>query len=399
MSRNLSASFVLFLVAIPLSLGIAIASGVPPITGLIAAIVGGIVVGFFSGAPLMVSGPAAGLTVLVFGIMKDFGFSGVLVATLICGGVQILLGLARQGHWLTRIPEGVLQGMLSAIGLIILLAQLHLFLGQSVPESPLVGLLSLPDSLAARNPWSLCVGLTSLAILLKWPDAWGRFLPAPLVAVIFGVLMSVGWEVPRVGVLEIRELNLIWTLGNLGEVFQNPQVWLWGLGLGIIASAESLLTARAIPLLKNEPGHEPQLDRELKAQGMGNIFSGVLGGIPVTGVIVRTAANIHSGATSRLSTILHGAWVLLFVGLVPGVIEVIPLASLAAILIVTGVKLLNLNLLASLVKKRSWDALVWTGTLAAIVASDLIKGLAIGLILSMLIWAHKNRANWAVRSG
>lgn len=396
------ASLVVFIVAIPLSLGIALASGTSAYSGLVAAIIGGIVVGILSGAPLMVSGPAAGLTVLVYQIVQDVGIIGLAYATICCGLFQVLLSYFKTGKLFTLIPRTVLEGMLAAIGLIILLGQLHVMMGFAVPKSPVQALLTLPQSLqntfteyGVLSPVLFC-GLLGIFIQLLWPKFFKKsWIPGALPAVLIVTLLSLFWNMPR---LEISSL-LPQIKASLTSLTSHPNtlsllnILSLGLGLAIVASAESLLTARAVDLLaqKENIKHQSDLNKEMKAQGFGNIISGILGGLPVTGVIVRSSANIQAGALTRQSTILHGLWVFIFLVFFPFLINKIPLTALAAILVVTGIKLLNLKHLLALLKTEPIPASQWLITLFAILITDLLTGLIIGITYSFLVYVIQEK--------
>lgn len=386
-------SLVVFIVALPLSLGIALASGVDIAAGLIAAIIGGVVVGLLSGVPLMVSGPAAGLTVLVLQVVQTHGLVGLAVATVICGLTQVLLGAFRAGAIFNRVPSGILNGMLAAIGLIILLGQLHVLMGSSVPSSPWLAISTLPgelyNQLSSGNWIVLALGILAVAIIVAWPKIAGKlsWLPGALPAVIIVTALAIPFELPRVTLSNF--------LGNMGNVLGQIEGLTWtasliisGLGLAVVASAESLLTAKAAFILeqqRDKKAADPKLNKELVAQGVGNVTSGLLGGIPITGVIVRTAANITSGGHTRASTVLHGFWVALFVFLLPDLLQLVPLTVLAAILVATGIKLLNIKNLIIACRESRDEAALWITTLVAIVATDLLVGLGIGLLAWGLI--------------
>ena len=314
------ASLVVFIIAVPLSLGIALASGTSPASGLIAAIIGGLIVGTASGVPFMVSGPAAGLTVLVFQIVQEYGLAGLALATAAAGIIQLVLGFLKLGWVFKLVPKGILNGMLSAIGFIILVGQLHILAGAAVPASPIKGVLTLPESFMqtfASGPWApvFWIGLFAIAVQVFWPKSWKDKinLPPALPAVFFGTLFSLGFQMKRVEIGSLGN-SVSDTFASISS-FQMDSITIGiiisALGLALVASAESLLTARAIDVLM--PDHPPSdLDRELKAQGLGNMASGFLGGLPITGVIVRSAANVQAGAETRKSAVYHGLWILLF---------------------------------------------------------------------------------------
>lgn len=396
--KDFSASLVVFIVAIPLSLGISLASGVPIEAGLISAIIGGIIVGILSGAPLMVSGPAAGLSTLVFQMVTDYGFQGLLFITIFCGLFQILFSLFKAGPLFKFIPDSILRGMLAAIGLLIMAGQIHIMLGYSVPSQFFHGLGQLPEkfisSLNSKINFSiLCLGLLGIIIQAYWPKIAKKkllkMIPAALVSVIAITFFSLTIELPRV-TLNTGNLFASNFLSQSSYLTIN-QISLY-LGFGFIfcaiASAESLLTARALEDL--QPGDkklsDKKLDKELMAQGIGNTLCGLLGGIPITGVIVRSAANINAGAKSRWSTILHGFWILVFVLFFARIINLVPLTALASVLIFTGWKLLGIDRLIKLFKTKRADFYFVTLTIITILLSNLM----IGLISSLIIfWIYQ----------
>lgn len=396
-NRDWISSLVVFIVAIPLSLGISLASGVPLMSGMIAAITGGVVVGLLSGAPLSVSGPAAGLTVLVYGIVQQHGVLGLAIVTLMTGALQMLMAALRVGRVFALVPEGVLKGMLAAIGAIITLGQMHILMGAPMPSDPATALARMPaslqQSLQPENPGLLSFmapvlfcGLIAIAIQYLWKHVPRKigWLPAPLAAVLIVTPLSLLWPMSRIELDSFGSIigSAAQHVVSLSWLTDFPGLLLAALGLTLVASAESLLTARAVDLLqiKRDGSCPPaQLNRELMAQGAGNFLSGFLGGLPITSVIVRSAANIDAGAKTRWSTILHGTWILLAVLFFAQALEFIPLTVLASILIVTGIKLLNPQGLIQTWQKDRMQATHWIVTLVAILATNLLTGLAIGL--------------------
>lgn len=377
---------VVFVVSLPLTLGISLASGATASAGIISALVGGIFVGLLSGAPLVVSGPAAGLTALVFMIIQDHGLMGLAIATAIAGLVQILMGGFRLGSIFTYVPKSILDGMLAAIGLIILLGQLHVWLGAKVPTSAILSFTTLPTSFKNVEAPVLVLGSLGFTIQILWTKYSGKFrwIPGALPAVIIVTLLALGFHsIPRVELESIgsaiRGQLSLWSDFSLGTL--SMALIGAGIGMGLVASAESLLTARAIEGMAEKKGFrfKTQLDRELLAQGTGNLLCGVLGALPITGVIVRSAANVESGAKTRWSTIMHGVWIGLFALALPGIVNAIPLTVLATVLILTGWKLLNLAAVIKDARKNPVDTGFWALTLSSILATDLLKGLLISL--------------------
>jgi carbonic anhydrase len=384
--RELAASLVVFLVALPLSLGIALASGAPLMAGVIAAIVGGVVVGLSGGAPLQVSGPAAGLTVIVFGMVQKFGWSTTCALTAAAGAVQMGMGTARIAHLALAISPAVIHGMLAAIGILIALSQAHVVLGDTPAGAGLANLKALPHAILMHHPPATAVGLATIAILFAWPFVpWKKVkqIPAALVAVVATTIatMLLGWKVPLVNLSGslFQSLHLpALPAGNFAAAVVAV------LTIAFVASAESLLCAVATDKMHN--GDRANLNKELIGQGAGNFVSGLIGGLPITGVIVRSSVNIASGATSRWSTVMHGLWILLFVGALPGVLNSVPLAALAGLLVYTGIRLVNVAHIRDLHARG--EIAVYVVTLLAIVCTDLLVGLGIGFAVAIcrLLW-------------
>lgn len=399
-------SLVVFVVALPLTLGIALASGASASSALVCAMIGGILVGLLSGAPLVVSGPAAGLASLVFLIIQNHGLLGLAIATLIAGLFQVTLGTLRLGYIFNYVPKSILEGMLAAIGLTILLGQLHVALGHKTPSNPLLSISTLPDSIQGATLGITLLALFAILIQLIWPKVVGRYawIPGALPAVIIMSVASLALTaIPRVELLPLadalKEQIGVWSSFSFSNL--DLSLILEGIGLGFVASAESLLTARAIGTIAEKRGLSVQtnLDRELLAQGTGNTLCSALGALPMTGVIVRSAANIESGAKSRWSTILHGVWITLFVVALPQVLNVIPLAVLASVLILTGWKLLNLKQVIQNAKIDRMHTAFWVLTLVSILGTDLLKGLIISIAIYVAYTlTMKQKTKQAVRT-
>ncbi len=376
--RDLPASLVVFLVAVPLSLGIALASGAPIIAGLIGAVAGGIVTGLLAGSPLQVSGPAAGLTVVVAGLVTKFGWETMCLITACAGALQLVLGWFKVARGALIIAPAVVHGMLAGIGISIALAQVHVVLGGSPQSSPVVNLLGIPKQLGILNTQAAVLGFLTIAILVVWnklkiPAL--KLIPAPLAAVVVGTVVSLLLEM-EVGRVDLPDTFALTKLAPPAE---------WGpfitavLTVAIIASIESLLCAVATDKLHS--GVRSNLDKELRAQGAGNLASGLLGGLPVTGVIVRSSANIIAGGVSRWSAVFHGVWILLFVLFANKVIESIPLAVLAGLLVHVGINLVNLHHIKELTKHN--EILIYWATVLGVTCVNLLAGVAIGLGLSV----------------
>ncbi|GIE32886.1 carbonic anhydrase [Actinoplanes italicus] len=382
--RDLPASIVVFLIAIPLSLGIAAASGAPLLAGLVAAVVGGVVAGALGGAPLQVSGPAAGLTVIVAGTVADFGFAGTAAIVAVAGLVQIVLGASRLGRAALALSPAVVHGMLAGIGLVIALSQVHVMLGGAPQSSAWRNLIDLPGQLATHHGAAAVLGVLTVAILVLWPRLV-RFslLPAALVAVVSMTALAAGTgaDVDRVSLPDEPLTGLIrpaWPDAPAREIVVAV------LTIAIVASVESLLSAVAVDRLHDGP--RANLNRELVGQGAANTVSGLLGGLPVTGVIVRSSTNVAAGARTRASAILHGLWIAAFVLLFADLMETIPMAVLAAVLIVVGLRLVDLAQIRTYARHRELPTYVVTA--CGVVFTDLLTGVALGMITAavLILW-------------
>lgn len=405
------ASLILFVVALPLSLGIAVASGAPPATGLVTAVIGGVFVGFFAGAPLVVSGPAAGLTALVFEAIQRHGWAQLGLITALAGLLQVILGTARLGRMVSLIPKPVLEGVLSAIGMVILAGQLHVLMGESVPSSPVRSVLSMGSSFLSATdqfrvlPPALACGLLALLIQLLWKPLFRglAWIPAGLPAVFITTTVTFlgALDVPRVRIAALApglEAHLASLLSPREFTGANAPhlIFLTAAGLAIVASAETLLTARAVDILvsKRRNFRPSNLNRELLAQGAGNLLSGILGGLPLTGVMVRSATNVEAGAETRWSTILHGIWIALLVSIFPSALNQIPLAALASVLVLTGVRLVNLKGWWRELLNSPLDGALWTGTVLVVFGTNLLDGLVISLAGAAMLRAP----SWLTRA-
>ncbi|KZF15276.1 SulP family inorganic anion transporter [Rhodococcus sp. EPR-134] len=383
--HDVAASLVVFLVALPLSLGIAIASGAPIMAGLIAAVVGGVVAGLLGGSPLQVSGPAAGLTVVGAELVNTFGWKVTCAITVAAGVLQILFGLSRVARASLAISPMVVHAMLAGIGITIALQQVHVLLGGSSQSSAWNNLTALPSQIGDAHLYDVFVGATVIAILLAWkfvPDRLRR-VPGPLVAVVAATVLSL------VLPLEVERIVLD---GSLFDAIALPALpdgrWL-GVATGVltvalIASVESLLSAVSVD--KMHTGPRSDLNRELLGQGAANITSGILGGLPVTGVIVRSSTNVSAGARTKASAVLHGVWILVFSALLAGLVQQIPKSVLAGLLIVIGIQLIKLAHLR--IAHRTGDLWVYGVTVAAVVFLNLLEGVLIGLALAiaLVVW-------------
>lgn len=391
--RDLKSSLVVFLVALPLCLGIALASNAPMSSGLFAGIIGGIVVGFLSGSHVSVSGPAAGLTVIVFnGISELGGFEVFAVAIFLSGFFQIFLGLIRGGMIGNYFPTAVIRGMLAAIGLILIIQQYPKALGITKDGNLQYGIV--------------IISVISMAIMLLWEkmatngSRLFKLFPGALIAVGFSILINALYQsyFPSLA-LEPAFLVQLPFKGGVSEIFSmmkfpdfshlfDPAVIQIAMTIAMVASLETLLCVDAAE--KIDPDKKvPSKNRELIAQGIGNSISGLVGGLPITAVIVRTSANVAAGNKTKLSAVLHGVWLVACVVLIPSVLKLIPLATLACILLLVGYKLYKPMHFMEM-KKRGPDQLfIFCTTILAILATDLLKGIFIGLVIAVLFELKK----------
>ena len=411
------ASVVVFFVAVPLCLGIALASGAPLISGLIAGIVGGLIVGSISRSPLGVSGPAAGLAVIVLGAIQELGaFETFLLAVVLAGAIQVLLAIAGAGVLAYFFPSSVIKGMLAGIGLLIILKQIPHAVGHdSDPQGDFAfvqtdgdtTLSSFQSMIADLSPNAILLSVTCLLVLILWEVVFTkrhrffRLFPGPVAAVMIGVAyqwlttrFAPGWaldETKLVSVPVVANTSEFLTLLTHPDWSQiaSKGVWITAITLAVVASLETLLCVEATDKLDPQKRVTPT-SRELVAQGVGNMVSGAIGGLPVTQVIVRSSANIQSGGRTKLSAILHGALLLLFVLVLPGLLVLIPLAALASILFVVGFKLARPAIFQQMYRLGPAQFLPFAITVLAIVFTDLLTGIGIGMFAALfaILRAH-----------
>ncbi len=392
--RDFTASIVVFLVAMPLCMGIAIASGVPPEKGLVTGIIGGLVVGFLAGSPLQVSGPAAGLAVIVFELVREQGLSALGPILILAGAIQVIAGVLRVGGWFRAISPAVVHGMLAGIGILIVVGQYHVLFDAKPLSSGLANLSAMPgrvlglSSDLAATEMALGLGLLTIATMLGWDKfkpAAVKLVPGALVGVVAATLVafSFGFDVTRVNVPSNIVSAIALPENGFFAKWMDPSVITAAIALAFIASAETLLSAAAVDRMHD--GVRTNYNKELRAQGIGNLLCGVAGALPMTGVIVRSSANVQAGAQTRLSAILHGAWILGFVALLPWLLREIPMAALGAVLVVTGAKLVNLKHVRHLFAHYGvLPAAIWAVTCALVVTEDLLTGVLVGIALSLL---------------
>jgi MFS superfamily sulfate permease-like transporter len=417
LKNDLPSGLVVFFVALPLCLGIALASGAPLFSGIIAGIVGGMVVAFASGSSLSVSGPAAGLTVIVINAISTLGsYEVFLLAVAMAGILQIILGFLKAGIIGYYFPSNVIKGMLAAIGIILILKQIPHAIGYDVDNEGDFDFIQadgentfseIVNSINHLHPSAVIISLISLAILILWDRpflkkySFFKVVPGALIIVIVGILINewfrvaypdfylTGDKLVRLPVADsARDFIGQFTMPDFSGL-KNYQVYVVAITIAIIASLESLLSVEAAdkldPYKRNTPAN-----RELKAQGLGNLISGLIGGLPLTAVIVRTSANINSGAKTKLSSIIHGLLLLLSVVAFAHYLNKIPLACLAALLLMVGYKLAKISLFTSMYK-LGWDQfLPFVVTVIAIQFSDLLRGIGIGMAVSVFFILRNN---------
>jgi MFS superfamily sulfate permease-like transporter len=418
--QDASASVVVFLVALPLCLGLGLAStGRPDLvfSGIIAGIVGGVVVGFLSGSALGVSGPAAGLVVIVLTALQTLGsFEAFLLAVFLAGALQVTAGFLNAGIIGYYFPSAVIKGMLAAIGLTLILKEIPHALGY---DKDFIGDFALSQSdghntfselyyaFVANSPGAIAISVVSIILLIIFdqPSIRNfkafRFLPGALIVVVTGVIMNYlflqimpSWALDGEHLVQLpvasdaSEFISFFRLPDF-SAFNNPDVYITALTLALVASLETLLCVEATDKLDPQKRVTPT-NRELKAQGIGNMVSGLIGGLPITQVIVRSSANINSGGVTKLSTILHGTTLLLSAIVFPRFLNLIPLASLAAILLMVGYKLSKVSLYKTMYK-LGWDQFIpFIITVVAILSTDLLKGIAIGMAFAIFFILRRN---------
>jgi len=415
--NDFSASIVVFLVALPLCLGVAVASGAEPFSGIIAGVIGGIVVGYFSGSNLSVSGPAAGLTSIVAAAILELKFfEAFLLAVFLSGIIQLLMGIFKAGILSDFIPNSVIKGMLAGIGIILILKQIPHFFGYDAdPEgdenffqlnhentfSELFSLLNHFEIVA------LIIATLGIFILLLWEtnfiknNSILKLIPGPLLAVIVGILINELFFVFSSDIsLKNDHLVQLPIFANSTDLFSsikfpmwsqilNYKVWITAFTIAIVASIETLLSIEAVDKIDPQKNITPA-NKELIAQGIGNTLSGLIGGLPITSVIVRSSANVNSGGKTKLSAIFHGFFLLLSVLFVASLLNLIPKSVLAAILILTGYKLAKIEIFKEYFKKGMDQFAPFLITIVAIVFTDLLKGIAVGILAGLFFTIKSN---------
>jgi len=411
---DVPSAVVVFLVALPLCLGIALASGAPLFSGLIAGIVGGLIVAPLSGSPLGVSGPAAGLAVIVYGAIEELGaYPTFLAAVVVAGITQMILGALRAGVIGYYFPSSVIKGMLSGIGIIIFLKQIPHAVGYDAdPEGDMSFIQQdghntfseLKWMLDSLNPTAALIAALGLAVLILWERPFMKklsfttIIQGPLVTVVMGILIAMysstieGWMLSADHLVAIPVTEGLdgfmsqFTTPDM-TAFANPAIYTIGITMAVVASLETLLCVEATDKLDPFKRVTPT-NKELWAQGAGNVVSGLIGGLPITQVIVRSSANIQSGGRTKASAFIHGALLLICAYAIPKVLNMIPLAALAAILLIVGWKLAKPALFIAMWKKGQSEFIPFTVTVAGIVLTDLLTGIALGLVVAIvyILW-------------
>lgn len=394
LARDFISSLVVFLIALPLCMGIAIASGVPPALGLATGVIGGLIVGVISGSPLQVSGPAAGLAVIVFELVRDLGVEKLGPILILAGIIQFTAGRLKLGQWFRAISPAVVYGMLAGIGILIMAGQFHVMVDDKPRASGLDNIMAIPESVwkslappdGSAHHMAALTGLLTLGTILLWN--WLRpkslkVIPGTLVGVVLATAFA---TVLRLPIKHVDIPQNIWSAFSLPSAhtlssMTDPHVLLTALVIAFVASAETLLSAAAVDRMHSGP--RAHYDKELSAQGVGNTLCGLIGALPMTGVIVRSSANVQAGAKTRMSAVLHGIWILGFVLLFPSALRLIPTATLAAVLVFTGFKLIEIQHLRKLAGYGRMPVIIYFGTVAGIVCVDLLTGVLFGLLLTV----------------
>jgi MFS superfamily sulfate permease-like transporter/carbonic anhydrase len=391
---DLPASLVVFAVALPLCVAIAKACQVPTAAGLVTAIIGGILVGCLGGGALQVSGPTAGLIVILLGIGDRVGFASLGLVVFLAGLMQLAGGFLRLGQWFRAVSPAVILGMLAGIGAVLFTQQVHVTVDDAPARSALTNLVGIP-----RAIWDICdghdghlghlpaalIGLSTLAILLLWKPFCPKRLksiPGLLVAVVAATAGATIFDLPiqRVEFDSLVQGITLLDFSAVPMLLRDGVVWQLALMVAIVASAETLLTAAAVDQM--HIGRRTGYDRELAAQGLGNALCGLLGALPMASVIVRSSANVQAGAKSRLSAVLHGVWMLAFVMLFPALLRLVPTATLAATLVLTGIKLIQFKAIRELWKESRAEGMICIAVAFTVISWDLLVGVAVGIALS-----------------
>ncbi|MEI7474993.1 MAG: SulP family inorganic anion transporter [bacterium] len=402
--KDFFASIVVFLVALPLCLGVALASGFSVGAGIISGIIGGIIVGSIAGCPLQVSGPSAGLILISYELIHTYGFEKFAVIVFAAGIIQGAFGLLGLGQWFRAVSPAIINGMLSGIGLSILFSQFYVMIDKSPTGNPLSNILSIPATIIhighTDQVLAALIGILTIGIIIIWNyiPAKMKFIPSALVAVIIAVLLSTSLHLP-VKYLSISE-NIFKSVRLLNiydlSCLLDYKIIIATLSIAFIASAETLIAASAIDKMSSV--NKTNYNREILAQGVGNILAGLLGLPPLTGVMARSATNVQSGAMTRASVIIHGLWLLLFIIFLPNVLKLIPTSCLAAILVYTGYKLLHVSDAVKIFTLSKGEFIIYLITVIAIVSTSLLDGILIGVACSIIKNTYKSmKSNISVK--
>jgi MFS superfamily sulfate permease-like transporter len=387
---DFTASLVVFLVGLPLCVGVAVACGVPAELGLLTGIVGGLVTGLLPGSSMQVSGPSPGPIVLVYEAVHEYGLKALGVLVLAAGIVQLVMGALKLGRWFRAISVAIVQGMLAGIGLVLIAGQVYAMADAKAPNSGLDKIAGLPGlisgTLGSSNALTAFgIGAGTILVLVLWPRIPGakKVIPGPLAAVTLATVAAALFNLPIKRVEVEGLLDAIQPPGG-AQFAQLASVGMIGtvLAFTLVSSAESLFSAAAVDRLHDGP--RTDYDRELMAQGVGNTVCGALGALPMAAVIVRSAANVQAGARTKCSRVLHGAWLLLFAALLPSALGVIPVAALAGVLVYSGCKLVAVKGLRPMWLKHRGEVVVLGVTAIAIVALDMLQGVLLGLLLAVV---------------
>lgn len=407
---DLSSGFSIFMIALPLSIGISIASGAPPTAGIVAAIIGGIVGSIFTGSKLTINGPAAGLIVIVYAAINELGkgdimtgFKLMLACVVVAGILQIIMGLLRLGTLGLAFPSTVVHGMLAAIGLIIVSKQVHIAMGvDGVTGGPIEQYLKIPQSIMNMNSGIALIGFVSLAGMLTWSTyakKLTKFIPAPLIAILLGSALALYFDLHHVHLVKQSFLNftadpkyLLSVPDSLKSAVFIPDFsmigsmlfWKHTIMITLVATAESILSTCAVDKLDPKK-RQSDLNRDLTGKGVTNLLSGLIGGLPMISEIVRSSANVTNGAKTQWSNFFHGLFLLFFLGTVPWLLHEIPVASLAVILIMVGFRLGSPKHFIAAFKHGKAQGLVFVVTVAVILATDLLLGVLVGTLLEIII--------------
>ncbi|MAY74436.1 MAG: SulP family inorganic anion transporter [Phycisphaerae bacterium] len=397
--KDFVASIVVFLVALPLCIGIAQACGLPAQTGLVTGVIGGLIVGLFAGSPLQVSGPAAGLVVIVVDILEyhegNLAIFGAIVV--LAGALQLVAGALKLGQWFRAVSPAVIQGMLAGIGILIFSDQFHVMLDRESPGKGLDAIVAIPaafvDGISIWNfdqhHQAAAIGLITIISIVVWPLVAPKplkILPGALIGVVLASVAAATTYFDVAPIVLEGDLLESLTFPDF-SVVGSSAVLIAAVTVALVASAETLLCASAVDQMHTGP--RTKYNQELSAQGVGNMLCGFVGALPMTGVIVRSSANVNAGATSRWSAVIHGAWLLIFVALLSSVLLFIPRAALAGVLVYTGWKLVNIKAIRKLSKVGRGELAIYIATVVGVVAIDLLSGVIIGVGLSLARLLYK----------